>query len=84
MTYLPQAQAPTRLGRFRERAGSVAQTIRTQTKVRTRPLRAHLQDHAYTLVGFGSIDAACFLHSLFCGLLVGGILVLVFEWKVSD
>jgi hypothetical protein len=35
-------------------------------------------------LGFGCISGASFLHSAFTGLLVTGILLLVFEWKVSD
>lgn len=54
------------------------------TKARSRPIRGHIADHAYTWAGFGCIDAASFVHSVFTGLLVTGILFLVFEFKVSD
>lgn len=60
------------------------QTAFGVAKARTRPARAHLVDHAYTWAGFGLISAASFDHSVFTGLLVTGILALVFEWKAGD
>lgn len=59
---------------------TVVGTIRTNTAVS----RSKLQDHGLTLLGFGCISGASFLHSPFLGLLVTGILLLVFEWKIGD
>jgi hypothetical protein len=50
----------------------------------SRATRSHLQDHIYTICGLGLISAAAFVHSTFTGLLVTGIMFLVFEWKVSE
>ena len=56
---------------------------RSVTKRRSRPLARHLADHGYTMIGLGLFDASCFVHSLFCGLMVSGISFIVFEFKVS-
>jgi hypothetical protein len=53
-------------------------------RAKARPLASHLQDHIYSILGFGLFDAACFTHSLFTGLMVTGISFLVFEFKVSE
>lgn len=53
-------------------------------KAKARATRRHLQDHAYSICGLGLISAAAFVHSTFTGLLVTGLMFLVFEWKVSD
>lgn len=55
-----------------------------QLGLRARPTATHLRDHGYTIAGLTLIGAAAFVHSLFAGLLVTGILFLVLEWKVSD
>jgi hypothetical protein len=60
------------------------QAVITVAGAHSRPIRQHMVDHGYSLVGFGCISGASFLHSAFTGLLVTGILLLVFEWKVSD
>jgi hypothetical protein len=84
MSYQEVRPRPTRLQRAMVAVGIAISAIQVVAKTRSRPIRAHLQEHAYTLVGFGCVSAACFLHSVFTGLLVTGILVIVFEWKVSD
>jgi methionine synthase I (cobalamin-dependent) len=56
----------------------------TAIGTRTRPALAHLREHGYSICGLGCIAGAAFVHSIFSGLLVLGILFLVFEWKVSD
>jgi hypothetical protein len=43
----------------------------------------HLREHAYALMGLGSLSAAGFVHSTFAGLLVMGAGFLVFEFKIS-
>jgi hypothetical protein len=43
-----------------------------------------MRDHAFTWLAMGCIDAACFVHSLFAGLLVTGILFFLFELKVGE
>ena len=53
-------------------------------KTRSKPILRHLADHVYTLAGFGCISAASFTFSFAIGLYVTGILLLVFEFKVSD
>jgi hypothetical protein len=60
------------------------QAVITVAGAHSKPVRSNLVDHGYTLLGFGCISGASFLHSAFTGLLVTGILLLVFEWKVSD
>lgn len=64
--------------------GIALQTVLGAVKANSAPARLHIQQHAYTWAGFASISAASFVHSVFTGLLVTGILFLVFEWKVSD
>jgi len=68
----------------RERLSRRLRRLREDVRGRSRPIRRHIADHAYTLAGFGCISAASFVHSVFTGLLVTGILLLVFEFKVSD
>jgi hypothetical protein len=58
--------------------------IITVGRATVRPTVNHLADHAYSIIGLGLISAAAFVHSTFTGLMVTGILFLVFEWKVSD
>ena len=60
--------------------GFTARVTRAKAPVALR----HLQDHIYSVLGFGFIDAAAFVHSVFTGLLVTGVSFLVFEWKVGD
>lgn len=64
--------------------GIAMQTVFSALVANSRPARAHLVDHAYSWAGFGCISGASFLHSTFTGLLVTGILALVFEWKVGE
>ena len=75
---------PGRVERAREAIQATFTAILIAAHTRTRTSIAHLREHAYTLLGFGCISAASFWHSVFAGLLVTGILLLVFEWKVSD
>jgi len=58
--------------------------IRTRLRRRAAPLASHIRDHVYSLLGLGCVSAAAFYHSVFSGLLVTGVLLLVFEWKVSE
>jgi hypothetical protein len=51
---------------------------------RVRPVVGHVVEHFYSLAGLGCISAAGFVHSTFTGLLVTGLMFLVFEWKVSE
>jgi hypothetical protein len=78
---------PRDAARIRDRAGNWAkigvQAVFGAVRARTRPTRAHIVEHGYTWTGFGLISAASFVHSVFAGLLVMGILALVFEWKVG-
>lgn len=53
-------------------------------RARAKATRRSLQDNIYSVCGLGLISAAAFVHSTFTGLLVTGIMFLVFEWKVSD
>jgi hypothetical protein len=64
--------------------GIALQTVFGAIVANTRPARAHFVDHVYSWAGFGCISAASFVHSVFTGLLVTGILALVFEWKVGE
>lgn len=89
--YRPESALRRNLRALRHRAGrgamataaaAVAATGRV-LRAKATPAVAHVQEHAYTLIGFGLIDAAVFTHSLFAGLLVTGISWIVFEWKVT-
>lgn len=80
MAILNFPQALRNKRRLREYSRSVLGTARAKT----RPITRHLADHAYTLAGFGCISAASFVHSVFTGLLVTGILLIIFEFKVGD
>ena len=64
--------------------GSVLATMGSQTRARSRPVASHLRDHFYTIAGLGFISGAAFVHSVFTGLLVTGLMFLLFEWKVSE
>jgi hypothetical protein len=72
------------LPKSRQRLRDTWTRVVATSKARSRPIRRHLADHAYTLAGFGFISAASYVHSLFTGLLVTGILFLVFEFKVGE
>lgn len=58
----------------------------TWTKFRRRsaPVRQHVQDHGFSWAAMGFVDAACFVHSTFTGLLVTGILLFLFELKIGE
>lgn len=70
--------------RARKAILTVVSALMIAVGTNTRPARKHIRDHGYTFGGFSFISGASFLHSAFTGLLVTGILLLVFEWKVSD
>lgn len=70
-----------KVGRWARKSLQAASTV---IRASNRPVAQHLVDHAYSFVGIGCISAAFFVHSTFSGLLVTGILCLVFEWKVGD
>lgn len=76
--------APERAKKVAKVLGMVLQTVLGAIRANSAPARSIFADHAYSLVGFGCISAASFVHSVFTGLLVTGILCLVFEWKVSE
>ena len=80
MTTLNFPQALRNRKSLRDYSRSVLGTARAKS----RPITRHIADHLYTLAGFGCISAASFVHSVFTGLLVTGILLLVFEFKVSE
>jgi hypothetical protein len=46
--------------------------------------RTTLSEHGYSIVGLGLLAGAAWYHSPFAGLLVTGIMFLLFEWKVSE
>jgi hypothetical protein len=56
----------------------------TQYRKTSAPAREHLAAHGYSILGLGFVSAAAFTHSVFTGLLVTGLLFLLFEWKVSE
>lgn len=58
--------------------------VRSATRRSGAAARSHMRDHAFTWLAMGCIDAACFVHSLFAGLLVTGILFFLFELKVGE
>lgn len=69
---------------WREFAKSSISAVIQGFKTKSKPMKPILADHAFTIGGFGCISAASFVHSVFSGLLVTGILLLILEWKVSD
>jgi hypothetical protein len=70
--------------RFRAAAWVGLSRVRAGSRRGSAAARSHLKDHAYTWLAMGFIDAACYVHSLFIGLLVTGILFFLFELKVGD
>jgi hypothetical protein len=70
-----------RLRRFARE--SAARTVRTISATGRASLSS-LSDHGLSLCAMGLIDSACFVHSLFTGLLVTGILLFLFEMKIGD
>jgi hypothetical protein len=80
----PLAPPSGRWGRVRSNAGTLAAGAVSVIRGHTAPVVSHLRDQAYSIIGLGCISAAAFVHSVFTGLLVTGLLVLVFEWKVSE
>jgi hypothetical protein len=65
------------------KASRLAGKAAKKAKAKARPAVAHVSDHIFTIVSFGLIDSAMFVHSLFTGLIVTGVSFAVFEWKVS-
>jgi hypothetical protein len=65
-------------------AGRAARDTWSRVRGRVQSTTHSLRDHVYTIVGFGCISAASFVHSIFTGLIVTGILFLVFEWKIGE
>jgi hypothetical protein len=56
----------------------------TRLRRRSAPVAQHVQDHGFSWAAMGFIDAACFVHSTFTGLLVTGILLFLFELKIGE
>lgn len=81
---LPPASPSGRWDRIRSSAGRLATGAVSVMRGQAAPVAGHLRDHAYSIAGLGFISAAAYVHSLFTGLLVTGILILIFEWKVSE
>jgi hypothetical protein len=87
----PESALRRGLRRLRGRAaGTAAVTVASAAraalgvaKAKAQPAVAHVREHAYSIMGFATVDAAMFTHSLFTGLLVTGISLFVFEWKVT-
>jgi hypothetical protein len=80
----PGRSASGRWAGFRTRAGSLVAGALNAVRASAAPAAGHLRDHIYTILGFGCVSAASFLHSVFTGLIVTGVLLLAFEWKVSE
>lgn len=51
---------------------------------RSRVTRRLIADNTFSFLAVGCVDAACFTHSVFSGLLVTGIMFVILEWKASD
>ena len=66
--------------RARARAASFLKSARQAVM----PVVHNVRDQTFAVMGFGCIDAAAFVHSLFTGLIVTGASFLIFEWKVSS
>lgn len=82
---LPYNPAPRRIKRLKELAGHVSSAAKQAIrKVSATPLARHFADNAYSLLGFGFLDVAGFVHSPFTGFIVTGVSFLAFEWKVSE
>jgi hypothetical protein len=64
--------------------GTTLAVLGPNLRATARPAIAHVREHAYSIAGLGCISAASFVHSTFTGLLVTGLMFLVFEWKVSE
>jgi len=64
-------------------AAGAVRAVGGALRARATPAVTHVRDHAYTIIGFGLLDAAMFTHSLFTGLIVTAVSFVVFEWKVT-
>ncbi len=73
-----------RTSRLRGLMAGLGTGLLAATKSKAAPVASHLRDHGYSIAGLGCVSGAAFVHSIFSGLLVTGILFLVFEWKVSE
>ena len=56
----------------------------TRLRRRSAPVKQHVADHGFSWAAMGFVDAACFVHSTFTGLLVTGILLFLFELKIGE
>lgn len=79
----PGLVARSRAAAYAALIGAVA-VVGPSLRATARVSAAQLADHFYTIAGLGCISAAGFVHSTFTGLLLTGLMFIVFEWKVSE
>lgn len=90
--YRPESAVRRGLRNLRARMGlaggaalaTAATTVAGIVAAKAAPSVRQVKEHAYSILGFMCFDGAMFYHSVFTGLLVTGISLFVFEWKVSD
>ena len=78
------ARQSGRISRLRGVVAGLGTGILAAVRPKAAPVTGHLRDHGYSVCGLGCIAGAAFIHSVFSGFLVIGVLFLVFEWKVSE
>lgn len=89
--YRPESALRRGLRRLRQSAGgkgvavaaAASMAVLGVARAKAAPAVSHIREHGYSIMGFGLVDAASFTHSVFTGLLVSGISLFVFEWKVQ-
>lgn len=75
---------PSRSGRLSALVRPTISGLEGKVRRSSRATLGHVRDHACDILGFSFIDAACFTHSVFTGLLVTGISWFAYGWKVSE
>lgn len=79
-------QLPRRVKRSQSFGDALKKAGRALDAVKrgTRPVSSHLIENFYTMSGLACFSAAGFVHSVFTGLIVTGVSLLVLEWRIRE
>jgi hypothetical protein len=62
-------------------AGSLGRSVRARRRVAA--LAAAVREHCVTVAAFGAVDYGAFQASHVAGWIVGGVLLLIADWKIQ-
>lgn len=73
-----------KLGRIGGTITGLGERAMRGVRRRSRVTKRLVTENTFSFLAVGCVDAACFTHSVFSGLLVTGIMFVILEWKASD